>query len=681
MEYSLEHLNKRTNLKNIELNNFIEKLNVIGLEVDDIIFEKNNELNNLNDIKLVIKIPADRDDLINQIILDEELSMIFLFKIYKIWEKIRKNYLFLLKNQYLNNSNYSIRLVPSSVKAILTYAIKIKNYQNKETPNWILEKLKNLEISKNKKSNILNHLIQLIFSEYGQNFNVLNSNQQILKIESLQKIENVFLDNQEYLVNKNTIVLKNENNKILSILGILNHCIEEKNVLLESTFYDIGENTLNLNDINTDLSYRYLRRAFINNFKNAFQRLLTLIEIITEGEIEKTIYKSETKKSDLKPFRILKIENNAFKQFLNIEKYDKEIFEKAGLKIVCKTRNEIYLRIPFFRKDLKREIDLIEEYTRFIGYKNFSEILPKITFVNKNNKNNKNEFIKQFFIMQNFNEIFTNSLISDIKVKKNSIGLQNPLNSDFCLLRSSLVDNILEIFLKNLRFGINSLKFFEIGRIYKLHENKFIEEEYLTAIFPIEINKNLDTKLDWFIAKGFVESFLSSFSNKIFIFEKLTEKNDFYHPNKTVKIKLNDKVIGFFGEIHPKYRKLNLIKQNIYCFELNLQFIKVSNLKSNIKVYKEFSKYPIITKDLSLLVEKNTNFAEFKKFIVEQLKDLKNIQFFDIYFDEKITNKISLGIRLEFQSFLKTLLNEDIESEIQKLLFSLNKNFNIELKD
>lgn len=679
MEYSLEHLNKITNLKNLKLTNLIEKLNIVGLEVDNIVFEKNINTENLLDIKLVIKIPADRDDLINQNILNEELSIIFLFNIHQTWQILKEKYFFILKKKYLNHINYSVISIPSNSKSVLTYGIKIENYKTIKIPNWVNKKLKNFENIKN--NNIIKALIDLILLESGQNFNILSPDQKLLKIQKLETIEEFSGKNEKYFLNKNTIVLRNEANDIISILGIINHSIQEKTVLLESTFYDIHENELNLNDINTNLSYRYLRRSFINTFKFSFQRLLSLIEIIVEGKINSTIYKSEIQNIELKPYRLLKIQKNSFKKFLNIQEYDSSIFEKTGLKIVCKTLNEIYFRVPFFRKDLKREIDLIEEYTRFIGYKNFKEILPEFSYVNNiKNKNNKIEFIKQFFIAQNFNEIFTNSLISETLVNTNSIVIKNPLNSDFSILRSSLIGNILEIFLKNLRFEINSLKFFEIGRVYRKDNNKFVEEDYLGIIFPIEINKNFDSKLDWFMAKGFVENFLSLFSNKNFTFEKTNIDNSYYHPKRVLKITDNDSLIGFFGEIHPNYKKFNSLKQNIYFFEFNLKLLKLSNLKSNIKTYKEYSKYPVIKKDLSIVVSKTINFLEVKNYIINKLTDLKSVQFFDIYFDKSLNNKISLGIRLEFQSFLKTLVTEEIELEIKKLVTLLNINFNIELK-
>ena len=99
MEYSLQQLNKTAKLQDLTLNNFVETLNLIGLEVDDIILDNSVDNVNLNDIKLELKIPANREDLLNQNILIEELSTIFLFKIYEMWRNLQEKYFFFIKTK------------------------------------------------------------------------------------------------------------------------------------------------------------------------------------------------------------------------------------------------------------------------------------------------------------------------------------------------------------------------------------------------------------------------------------------------------------------------------------------------------------------------------------------------------------------------------------------------------
>ena len=97
-------------------------------------------------------------------------------------------------------------------------------------------------------------------------------------------------------------------------------------------------------------------------------------------------------------------------------------------------------------------------------------------------------------------------------------------------------------------------------------------------------------------------------------------------------------------------------------------------------MYNDYSKYPVITKDLSIVIAKDVNFNELKIFIKNNLSDLKNIKLFDIYFEPKLSNTLNLGVRLEFQSFKKTLLTEEIDEKLENLLFNLKENFQCELK-
>ena len=100
MEYSLQSLTKQTELNEITLENIVNKLNLIGFEVDDIIIEPLIFNQFINDIRLLIKIPANREDLLVETLLLNELSTIFSLKKYQLWKNLKNNYSFLLKQKY-----------------------------------------------------------------------------------------------------------------------------------------------------------------------------------------------------------------------------------------------------------------------------------------------------------------------------------------------------------------------------------------------------------------------------------------------------------------------------------------------------------------------------------------------------------------------------------------------------
>ena len=111
--------------------------------------------------------------------------------------------------------------------------------------------------------------------------------------------------------------------------------------------------------------------------------------------------------------------------------------------------------------------------------------------------------------------------------------------------------------------------------------------------------------------------------------------------------------------------------------ELNLVEFQDSKLLSKIQFSKEISKFPSITKDLSFLISKNTNFVELQNSLKNSTKNLKNFYFFDIYFQNFESTKINMGIRFEFQSDLETLTTTQIEKELEIITNLLEKKFEI----
>ena len=539
---------------------------------------------------------------------------------------------------------------------------------------------------------------------------------------SLEKIEKKISSSQDNPISfeflPGTILLAEKENQsnVLSFLGNNKkeikatqknlHLIDKKLVEIEEDFfingifYDIYENPLQLNSVKTNISYRSLRKTFLENFKFSFQRLLTLFEIIYNISIDSEIYIKNEKTIKLKNEKIIKLNFLSFFQFLNIKKenINFSIFEKASLKRICLTKNDCYFSIPASRNDLTREIDLIEEYCRFFGYKNIKEIRPFSLKKKEEKKQKENKrWIKQFFLINNFFELLTNSLDEKKNENKNSIFLKNPLRNEFSVLRTSLLPKIFEIFELNLRTNIERKNYFEIGRVFLKEKKKIKEIEKIAGLFQLEkIKKTKIPNQEWFLAKTFLEKFCFSFGYKKITFESvfsdesysITTKNlknfnsiHLFHPKNTIFFKYENTYLGIFGQLNSIYDQKYPSKYATYLFEFNLLAFPFSQLKTEIKPFVPFSKYPIITKDFSFLIQKNSNFSEIKTEIWKESKFLKKIEFFDIYFDNTSINTVYIGIRLVFQSMTETLTNEIVENEIMKLKIILIKQFKVEFKE
>lgn len=681
MQYSLRQLNKIANLKQLKISEIINKLNLIGLEVDDIIDEKLVANQYIKNTSLVIDIPSNREDLLNENFLLDELATIFNFQLFNFWNNIKSNYHFLLNKQYKKHTTVLTKKIETSFTKFVTFVIQLEHFENITTPSWILIKLRNGGIPESE--SFVDNLLNLIIVEWGQTINVIEGQPSTFNLKRLNEDKNISSNiNNPEILEKGTIILEDENGNIVNILGLVN--IKEKknnsNLYLECSFYDIHNNPLNLKTINTNLSYRYLRRTFLTNLKTAFQRLLTLLEIYTESRI---IEVNSIVNSDfpiLKEDKIITLTKKSAKKVLNINRYDINIFNQAGFKLVGQTNNILYFLVPTCRNDINREIDLIEEYSRFIGYKNFHKIAPnKQIQYTKNNKKSL-AVIKQFFLNYGFNEIMTNSIYEYSKIEKESIKITNPLNKELAILRTSLLPNLVKTFESNLRSNIKNQKFFESGRIFKRFNNKLIEQDRFGGIFILDFQKQTKENVnEYFQAKGFIESLLLNFGYKNLNFVKITNNFNYYHPERSGLIEVNGVILGTFGELSPQYEKLIVNKQKVYLFEFNLNSFKSWRINSNIISYKNYSKYPAIVRDLSVKIDKNTNFTKLKEIASQNIKNLKNIQILDIYFDASQQTLVNLTLRLEFQSEIETLRTEVIEFEVTKIIENLKSNFEIEI--
>ena len=681
MQYSLRQLNKIANLKQLKISEIINKLNLIGLEVDDIIDEKLVANQYIKNTSLVIDIPSNREDLLNENFLLDELATIFNFQLFNFWNNIKFNYHFLLNKQYKKHTTVLTKKIETSFTKFVTFVIQLEHFENITTPSWILIKLRNGGIPESE--SFVDNLLNLIIVEWGQTINVIEGQPSTFNLKRLNEDKNISSNiNNPEILEKGTIILEDENGNIVNILGLVN--IKEKknnsNLYLECSFYDIHNNPLNLKTINTNLSYRYLRRTFLTNLKTAFQRLLTLLEIYTESRI---IEVNSIVNSDfpiLKEDKIITLTKKSAKKVLNINRYDINIFNQAGFKLVGQTNNILYFLVPTCRNDINREIDLIEEYSRFIGYKNFHKIAPnKQIQYTKNNKKSL-AVIKQFFLNYGFNEIMTNSIYEYSKIEKESIKITNPLNKELAILRTSLLPNLVKTFESNLRSNIKNQKFFESGRIFKRFNNKLIEQDRFGGIFILDFQKQTKENVnEYFQAKGFIESLLLNFGYKNLNFVKITNNFNYYHPERSGLIEVNGVILGTFGELSPQYEKLIVNKQKVYLFEFNLNSFKSWRINSNIISYKNYSKYPAIVRDLSVKIDKNTNFTKLKEIASQNIKNLKNIQILDIYFDASQQTLVNLTLRLEFQSEIETLRTEVIEFEVTKIIENLKSNFEIEI--
>ena len=612
----------------------------------------------------------------------------------------------------LNNHDSTINDTLTNCSNFLV--VNVENLTITSTPKWIKHKLLCCDIDP---QNDINDLINFILLETGYpfefydfekiknsigNFNIkpietradiiLNSMENPLKITKDLNILGLYINDELISLAGIEVLKKYKPTKITTHFLIEGSIFNSK--LIRQTSRKMG--------LRTERSARYEKGINNSELLLAFAKLLKLIQEVNSNVKINVHTKKITSLNKLNtiPLKLNNINeilgpiqsNKNTVNYLN-EKLITEYLTRLNFELRVTTKNDQVswdVVVPLARiDDITTEIDLIEEIGRLHGFNNFITQLPKIKKLG--NPDLSYQFrnkLTSCFLSSGMNELMNYSLIS--QTSNNSIQLNNPLTTDYSNLRESLLPKIINNYNYNFKQGQENFEGFEYGHIFSQTLNtNYFEKEVISGILGNE-KQHLDwaTKpnlLTWSQAKGKLE----------LIFEKIGVKTnwkeldnstyeDLLHPfrSSTIMNETTSEVIGIFGQIHPL--QLNKESKHIvpYLFELNFNILRESQNYKNLPIYKEYSLYPAIIKDISFIVDKKFNYTEIKNLILENAKPLlTKIELLDQYEGKNIPmNKISLCFKLTFQSETKTLKTNEIENLLECLENKLNQTFKTQFR-
>ena len=699
MQISLKWIRELLNIETINLDTLIEKLTLGGFEVEEI---KELEINKQKQTIIDISATANRSDSLSTQGLVTEISALINhpIKVLDYYTKY-KNYKINLENI---NENINIEQ-----NCPIFISLIIENLTNITIPKWITEKLISSGIIP------LNNLLDFqnyILLETGYpfafyDFNKISSKLNISTFNlSLSKAD---MNQQFYAGNKiqyeldPSILIVKANDIPISIGGIIeaNEFSYEDNtntLLIEASIFNsakIRQQSRNLG-LRTDRSARYEKSLKNSYLIESIHRLIYLLRISNPNLICKIHTVRKTKEQLIKPILLRYDTINeilGLTQKSKLEPFDVQNYlKRLNFQFLYNESKFIWeVQIPYSRSDdLTREIDLIEEIGRLHGFNNFIPTLPNVNTIGIQDLSYKTRNkITSSLLNLGFNELIHYSLVNKTTVINNEIKLINPLLINFSNLRLSLLPSLLETIQQNLKQGNSFIDGFEYGHIFSQDLNqKFIEKEYIAGIFG-----GLKTKLDWFDskkaltwfeAKGKMEQLFIQLNlltywkkcSKTFLFKLL-------HPYRSAEIYTSNGIsIGVFGQINPLLADKSNISADIYLFEFDFELIKTQIQTNNLTIYKEYSIYPKITKDLSFIILKDITFEKIRDLLYYNgTKFLVEINLLDKYIDQSIPKDYnSLCVQLIFQSNNRTLETKKIESIVSKLQLVLCKKFNASIR-
>ncbi len=657
----------------------------------------------LNDFVYDLAITANRPDGMSVIGIAREISALLESK-FNFPNLNHKYNIHLLKE---------IKLCPEAITSHCLYTITLIDGVNGEklSPRWLKDRLEKSGI---KSINLLVDLTNYILLEQGQPLHAFDRDKLSNLIgkdvtaddfsvrKALDKESLICLDGKKYDLNENITVITccDKPVAIAGVIGGLETSVTKttSSIYLEGAVFSpvtIRKSSKAIG-IRTESSSRYEKGISSKNTIDSVTRAINLLEEFFSINLP-TIHISnlincEDNFIKLRRSRIhkilgpLKITDQLEKRNLS----DPEIVDKLTL-IGCTLKSKEYgwdvTVIPNRSQDLIREIDLIEEIARLIGYDRFDLNLPNPIEPGKlTSEQLALRKIRNGFIENGFNEVLSYSLVPEEKDKL--IKISNPLLLETSCLRDNIWKEHLEIVNRNIKAGQTSCYVFEVGNVF-YNNSEFIQEELLNgAIFGNNkfgkwVNSVKENDLNYYQARGKLKEALSSLNIKID--DKPTNSIDFLHPGRTAKLFIEGKDAGYFGEIHPELILEKKSLKKVYLFSINVAKLLGASTRKNkwIPIYKQ---YPIVPK-----MERDINFIFSKKYLISEITSeirktgknlLEDVNLIDVFEDINIGKDfVSYTFRLSYRDKDKTLLDSDISSIHSNIISNVEKSFNTKLRE
>ena len=599
---------------------------------------------------------------------------------------VKERSLSINESEELTSDNIKVKLDDSD--GCHRYVSRIvKSVEVGPSPEWLKAKIEAIGL---KSINNIVDAANFVMMDSGHpmhTFDLAKLNGKEINIRFAKSKEKmILLDGSEVeLKNHHLLICDKEKPVALAgVMGSIDSGITElsSDILIECAYFKptvIRKSAKSL-DLSTDASKRFERDINFNTIENASNQLANLIQEVAGGVITKGIVDVGIKSKDLNE---VEFSSEKCKKFLGIQLSDKKIDEIFRLlNISIKKIDDKYIcKIPSYRNDLEREVDLFEEIARVYGYNNIPEEFSFISNYNTFLDDNQKLFniLRNIASSNGFLEHYSNSLISkkhsELFSSEPSIKLSNPLSSHMTFLRNSLIPGLLNATSINERRQQFRFKLMEIGQVHKKIENKdttSVENSNFGFVWYELENphwRNIP-KMDIYSAKRDLFMMLNKMGCKN-LKQKEIEALGF---DFALEIKNKKHRLGILGFISKDMLNTFEINNDIIVFEGNLEIL-ISFYENNIYKFKQISHFPIVARDIALMVNSDIKSGN----IISTIKQyggstLKDIDLFDLYEGKELgDNKKSMAYSLKFQSNTETLNDKMIDIAIDKILKALEK--------
>lgn len=605
--------------------------------------------------------------------------------------------------------------IPVEVKnteACIRYSgITIKGVSVKESPDWLKNRLTTIGL---RPINNIVDITNYVLHELGQPLHAFDAS----KIKGNKVVVNtlpegskfVTLDGVERTLTNHDLMICNTEEPMCigGVFGGLDSGVTENtmDVFLESACFNPSwvRKTARRFGLNTDSSFRFERGLDPNQTIYVLKRTALMIQEIAGGRICGEIQDIYPNKIEPFPVNITyKKINTLIGKEISTDTV-KSILASLEMDITSETPEGLSIRVPVYRYDVRRDVDVIEDILRIYGYNNIElsdHVNSTLSYQTLSDQSYKLEnLISEQLCGAGFNEILNNSLTrsafyNDLTTysEANCVMLMNPLSADLNAMRQTLLFGGLQSAEFNIKHKHKNICFFEFGNCYVRHtenkkENDILseyKEDYRLGLWisgkKVENNwAHPDENTSVYELKAHVENILLRLGVNM---EKLiwgSFSNDIYSSGMTIT-SASGRTLGTFGIVNNDILKMMDIDNEVYFAEL-LWDTLMKDIRKVQVTFHEISKFPAAKRDLALLADKHITFADIKKTAMEcERKLLKNIVLFDVYEGKKlIPGKKSYAVSFYLQDNEKTLNDKQIDLIMSKIQKNLEEKLGTQLR-
>ncbi len=369
----------------------------------------------------------------------------------------------------------------------------------------------------------------------------------------------------------------------------------------------------------------------------------------------------------------------------------KKIWQDLQIRILEDRGDSWLLEAPSWRKDLSIEEDYIEEVARIYGYDKLEATLPYGAAIqgSRNALYNLRRKVTSLIIGQGFSEVINYSFINPANLDKigvpeghlwrNAVKIMNPLSEEQGILRTTVIPSMIQVAAANINRRNKDLMLFEMGKVYFADPDadKQPDERWTVAMLCTGVKKKTwlspEEPLDFFTLKGAVEEVLCGIGIKEPEFSAASDIPGL-HPGRTAKIIVKGKEIGYIGEADPRAAAAFDVEQRLEVASLDAAALFET---AGPVSYRPLSKYPDVTRDLAVAVDKKITAAQVEEIICRWGGELlKEVRLFDQYTGVQLgENQKSLAFALTWQSKDRTLKDEEIKAFHEIIEAKLNEAF------